>query len=323
MKIKAGIIGAAGYTGGELIRLLLNHPHAEISFAHSKSNAGKPVSHIHKDLLGDTDISFSSKFHQQVDVLFLCTGHGEARAFLSKNDFPDNIRIIDLSQDFRLKSSSTIGDKSFVYGLPELNKTSIQSAQCIANPGCFATIQLALLPLAHKKILNETYITGITGSTGAGQSLSQTSHFSWRTNNIQAYKSLTHQHISEIGESLQQTSGKAATVNFIPWRGDFARGIYISAVTECALPLDDVYELYEAFYLSSPFTHVSKEMIDLKQVVNTNKCLIHLEKEGSKLIVHAAIDNLLKGASGQAVQNMNILFGLDEKCGLTLKANLF
>ncbi|MES2780648.1 MAG: Asd/ArgC dimerization domain-containing protein, partial [Bacteroidota bacterium] len=209
-------------------------------------------------------------------------------------------------------------------GLPELNKSMIESAQNIANPGCFATaIQLALLPLAQQELLSEAYITGVTGSTGAGQSLSQTSHFSWRSNNIQAYKSLTHQHIHEIGESLQQVSGKETFVHFIPWRGDFARGIYVSAIVECSMNLDAAYKLYTDFYKSSAFTHVSKEMIDLKQIVNTNKCLVHLEKEGSKLVIHTAIDNLLKGASGQAVQNMNLLFGLEEKCGLTLKANLF
>ncbi len=324
MKIRVGIIGAAGYTGGELIRLLLNHPNTEICFAHSKSSAGKPVSDIHKDLVGDTDLLFSIDFHQNIDVLFLCVGHGEARTFLNESVINDNIKIIDLSQDFRLKTSSQLGNKSFVYGLPELNKSIIQSAQNIANPGCFATaIQLALLPLTQQGLLSDAYITGVTGSTGAGQSLSQTSHFSWRSNNIQAYKSLTHQHIHEISESLQQVSGKETAVHFIPWRGDFARGIYVSAIVECSMDLDAANKLYADFYESSAFTHISKEMIDLKQVVNTNKCLVHLEKEGCKLVIHTAIDNLLKGASGQAVQNMNLLFGLEEKCGLTLKANLF
>lgn len=324
MKIKVGIIGAAGYTGGELIRLLLNHPHAEICFAMSNSAGGKPVYSIHKDLMGDTDLHFSKDFHQDIDVLFLCVGHGEARIFLNENVINDSIKIIDLSQDFRLQTNNRCGTKSFVYGLPELNKTALQSAQNIANPGCFATaVQLALLPLAQKGLLGESYVTGITGSTGAGQSLSPASHFSWRTNNIQAYKSLTHQHMHEVGESLQQASGKRTVVHFVPWRGDFARGIYLSAVVDCTLSLEDAYEVYESFYDTSIFTHVSNEMIDLKQVVNTNKCLVHLEKEGNKLVVHAAIDNLLKGASGQAIQNMNLLYGLDEKCGLTLKANLF
>lgn len=324
MKIKVGIIGAAGYTGGELIRLLLHHPNVEVCFAHSNSAGGKPVYSIHKDLIGDTDLHFSKDLHQDVDVLFLCVGHGEASKFLTNNMVKDTIKIIDLSQDFRLHSNNKLGNKFFVYGLPELNKAAIQSAQNIANPGCFATaIQLALLPLAQKGLLNEAYVTGITGSTGAGQSLSQTSHFSWRTNNIQAYKSLTHQHIHEIGESLKQVSDAAVAVHFVPWRGDFARGIYVSALVDCSLSLEEANGVYVNFYEPAPFTHVSNEMIDLKQVVNTNKCLVHLEKEGNKLVVHAALDNLLKGASGQAVQNMNLLFGLDEKCGLTLKANLF
>ena len=324
MKIKIGIIGAAGYTGGELIRLLLNHPNADICFAHSNSAADKPVYSIHTDLIGDTSLFFSNTFNQDIDVLFLCVGHGEAVKFLTENTIKDTIKIIDLSQDFRLHNTNTLGTQTFVYGLPELNKAAIQSAQNIANPGCFATtIQLALLPLAQKGLLSESYITGVTGSTGAGQQLSNTSHFSWRTNNIQAYKSLTHQHMHEVGESLHQVSEKNVVVHFIPWRGDFARGIYISAVVDCNLSLSDAYDDYESFYQSAPFTHISKAMIDLKQVVNTNKCLIHLEKEGKKIVVHAAIDNLLKGASGQAVQNMNLLFGLDEKCGLTLKANLF
>lgn len=324
MNIKAGIIGAAGYTGGELIRILLNHPNVDIAFAQSNSSEGKAVYEVHSDLLGDTDLNFSKHFHQDIDVLFLCVGHGEAQTFLNNNPINDSIKIIDLSQDFRLQHNQNVNGKTFVYGLPELNRTTIQSAQNIANPGCFATaIQLVLLPLANANILNDVYVTGVTGSTGAGQSLSATSHFSWRTNNIQAYKSLTHQHIHEIGESLKQLSGKEQAVHFIPWRGDFARGIYVSATVDCALSLEEAYVLYETFYETASFTHVSKQMIHLKQVVNTNKCLIHLEKECNKLIVHSAIDNLLKGASGQAVQNMNLMFGLDEKCGLTLKANLF
>jgi N-acetyl-gamma-glutamyl-phosphate reductase len=324
MNIKAGIIGAAGYTGGELIRILLNHPQVEISFAQSNSNQGKAVSQVHSDLFGDTNLYFCKHFHQDIDVLFLCAAHSEARTFLMNNQINDSIKIIDLSQDFRLQHNNEVNGKQFIYGLTELNYTKIKSARYIANPGCFATaIQLALLPLAKHGLLNEAYVTGVTGSTGAGQCLSATAHFSWRTNNIQAYKSLTHQHINEIRESLQSLSGKEAAIYFIPWRGDFARGIYVSTVIDCELDLEKTYRVYEGFYETAAFTHVSRDMIYLKQVVNTNKCLLHLEKEGNKLVIHSAIDNLLKGASGQAVQNMNLMFGFDEKCGLTLKANLF
>lgn len=325
MKINIGIIGAAGYTGGELIRLLLNHPNAHISFAHSNSNAGKPLSDIHNDLVGDTNLTFTDVFNTtNIDVLFLCVGHGDAKKFLEANPINNAVKIIDLSQDFRLTTNNNFNGKQFVYGLPELNMAQIKQAQYIANPGCFATaIQLALLPLAANKELNEVYITGVTGSTGAGQGLSRTSHFSWRSNNIQAYKSLTHQHINEVGETTTLLAGKQVPINFIPWRGDFARGIYVSAITESTLSLVEVYRLYHSFYELAAFTHVSQKMIDLKQVVNTNKCLIHLEKEGDKLVIHAAIDNLLKGASGQAVQNMNIIFGLLETTGLNLKATLF
>jgi N-acetyl-gamma-glutamyl-phosphate reductase len=324
MKIKAGIIGAAGYTGGELIRLLLNHPDASISYAYSNSCAGKKISLVHTDLVGDTDLIFSDAFDSEIDILFLCLGHGEARLFLEKNSFAGHVKIIDLSQDFRLKASNELADKKFVYGLPELNRAAILNAQYIANPGCFATaIQLALLPLAKAGLLKDVHTTGITGSTGAGQGLSGTSHFSWRSNNVQAYKSLAHQHIAEIEESLAQLSGSTNNVYFIPWRGDFARGIYTSSVADCDLSFNDLFTLYQSFYKDAAFTHLSETMIDLKQVVNTNKCLIHIEEQGNKIIVHSAIDNLLKGASGQAVQNMNLLFGLNETTGLKLKANLF
>lgn len=325
MKINIGIIGAAGYTGGELIRLLLNHPNANISFAHSNSNAGKPLSDVHKDLIGDTDLNFTDVFNTaNIEVLFLCVGHGDAKKFLEANPINNAVKIIDLSQDFRLTTNNNFNGKQFVYGLPELNMAQIKQAQYIANPGCFATaIQLALLPLAANKELNEVYITGVTGSTGAGQGLSRTSHFSWRSNNIQAYKSLTHQHMNEVRETTTQLKGKQVPINFVPWRGDFARGIYISTITTYASSLEDAYRLYNSFYELAAFTHVSQNMIDLKQVVNTNKCLIHLEKEGDKLVIHAAIDNLLKGASGQAVQNMNIILGLPETTGLNLKASLF
>lgn len=322
MAIKAGIIGGAGYTGGEMIRLLINHPEVEIAYIHSRSNAVKPVYAVHPDLIGDTELRFAERFHSDIDVLFLCVGHGEAQKFLSENSFPESVKIIDLSQDFRLSAKSTIGDRKFVYGLPELNRDEIRNAANIANPGCFATaIQLGLLPLAKAGLLTEVHITGITGSTGAGQSLSQTSHFSWRANNIQAYKTLTHQHLKEIGESLKQLQPSAnAELNFIPWRGDFTRGIFISSQLNCDLEEAEIFRLFDEFYSGHPFTSVSHDPIYLKQVVNTNKCVVQPEKVGSKLVVHSAIDNLLKGASGQAVQNMNLLFGLPEDTGLRLKS---
>lgn len=332
--IKAGIIGGAGYTGGELIRLLINHPEVNIEFIHSKSNAGNKVEKVHADLVGE-EIFFSDddalekiKSAGEIDVLFLCMGHGDSKKFLEANQVDSSIKIIDLANDFRLKKDAVFCDKTFVYGLPELNKEAIQTAQNIANPGCFATaIQLGLLPLAKAGLLNsEVYATGITGSTGAGQSLSPTSHFSWRANNIQAYKTLTHQHLGEIGESVNQLAGRLTEkpiINFVPWRGDFTRGIFISSLIDCALAYDELLNIYKDFYADAAFTHVSESPIFLKQVVNTNKCVISLEKVGSKLVVHSATDNLLKGASGQAVQNMNLIFGIDEKTGLKLKANYF
>lgn len=327
-KIKAGIVGGAGYTGGELIRLLINHPHVEIAFINSRSNAGNYVHSVHQDLLGETNLQFSSELSSDIDVLFLCVGHGEAKKFLEQNKIADGIKIIDLSQDFRLLQNGklpTYNGQPFVYGLPELNKEQIKSAQYIANPGCFATgLQLGLLPLAKAGLLTDVYTTGITGSTGAGQSPSTTTHFSWRANNIQAYKTLTHQHLGEIGQSLLQLQpAPAIEISFVPWRGDFTRGIFISSQVDCDKKLDELVNLYEEFYTDHPFTILSQEAIFLKQVVNTNKCVIQLEKVGTKLVVHSAIDNLLKGASGQAVQNMNLLFGLDECAGLHLKANYF
>lgn len=323
--IRAGIMGGAGYTGGEMIRLLLNHPEVNISFIHSTSNAGNAVSKIHADLAGDSDLVFTDELRDDIDVLFLCVGHGDAQKFLAENAIPDRVKVIDLSQDFRLKRESPGVNREFVYGLPELNKREIKQAKNIANPGCFATaIQLGLLPLAKAGVLGDVYTTGITGSTGAGQGLNNTSHFSWRANNIQAYKTLQHQHINEIHQSLTQLQGNdGMDVHFVPWRGDFARGIYVSSTIDCGLPLEEIKQLYKKFYSEHPFTHVSDTMIDLKQVVNTNKCVLHLEKQGSKIVVHSAIDNLLKGASGQAVQNMNLMFGLDETSGLKLKANYF
>jgi N-acetyl-gamma-glutamyl-phosphate reductase len=329
-KIKVGIVGGAGYTGGELIRLLIHHPYVAVSFIHSRSNAGNLVSSVHQDLIGETDLKFAADLSDDIDVLFLCVGHGEAKKFLEANKINDKIKIIDLSQDFRLSKSSKFENKEFVYGLPELNKEKIKSAQNIANPGCFATcIQLGLLPLANAGLLNEIYTTGITGSTGAGQSLSVTSHFSWRANNIQAYKTLTHQHLKEIHQSLHQlqnsfpASHESGTLSFVPWRGDFTRGIFVSSTITCDWELEKIIDLYKEFYADQPFTFLSGEAIFLKQVVNTNKCVIQLEKVGTKLVVHSATDNLLKGASGQAVQNMNLLFGLDECAGLNLKATAF
>jgi N-acetyl-gamma-glutamyl-phosphate reductase len=276
-------------------------------------------------LFGDTKLHFTATLSNDIDVLFLCVGHGEAIKFLNANPIASNVKIIDLSQDFRLKENATFQDRNFVYGLPELNKPSIQKAQNIANPGCFATaIQLSLLPLANAGCLNEVNITGITGSTGAGQSLSASSHFSWRANNIQAYKTLTHQHLLEIGESLLQLQPESVSeINFVPWRGDFTRGIFASTVLHCTLEEEELKTMFTHFYANHPFTHLSNEPISLKQVVNTNKCLLQIEKVANKLVVHVAIDNLLKGASGQALQNMNLMFGLDETIGLQLKANFF
>ena len=324
-KIKVGIVGGAGYTGGELLRLLLNHPQADIIFVQSGSNAGNPVSKIHADLIGETDLIFAADLSNNIDVLFLCVGHGDAAKFLAANNIDKNIKIIDLSQDFRLLNKATTGNRTFIYGLPELNKEAISSAKNIANPGCFATaIQLGLLPLAKAGLLNEVYTTGITGSTGAGQGLSTTSHFSWRANNIQAYKTLEHQHLGEIGQSLLQLQHDSdIDISFVPWRGDFTRGIFISSTLKCDLSIEELTVIFETFYAVHPFVTISKAPIFLKQVVNTNKCVIQLEKIGSKLVVHSTIDNLLKGASGQAVQNMNLLFGLDETMGLKLKASFF
>ena len=324
-KIRAGIAGGAGYTGGELLRILINHPAVTVVFAHSNSNAGNLISKVHEDLKGETDLKFTNELSNDIDVLFLCVGHGDAKKFLSENDIAAHIKIIDLSQDFRLTANDSINERKFIYGLPELNKEAIKKADNIANPGCFATaIQLGLLPLAKAGLLNEVYTTGITGSTGAGQGLNQTAHFSWRANNIQAYKSLTHQHINEIGQSLVQLQPSAdIDINFVPWRGDFTRGIFISSQLKCTLNIDEITQLFESFYQDQPFVTISKEPIFLKQVVNTNKCLIQAEKIADKLVVHSTIDNLLKGASGQAVQNMNLLFGLEETMGLKLKANYF
>lgn len=321
-KIKVGIYGAAGYTAGELIRILINHPNSEIVCAQSASQIGKKVYETHTDLVGETDLEFCRDLDfDQIDVLFMCKGHGESRVFLEQNSVPDHVKIVDLSNDFRLKATGN----DFVYGLPELNRDATMHSQKVANPGCFATcIQVGLLPAAKAGIINsEIHTTGITGSTGAGQSLSPTSHFSWRNNNMSVYKAFTHQHLSEIGESLEQLAGHNLPVNFIPYRGNFTRGIIVSSYFETDISENDAYELYNAFYKDHPFTHVVQINPDLKMVVNTNKAIVFLQKEGNKLLVISIIDNLLKGASGQAVQNMNLMFGLEEKTGLNLKPTSF
>jgi N-acetyl-gamma-glutamyl-phosphate reductase len=323
MNIKVGIIGGAGYTGGELLRILINHPHVEICFVNSKSNSDKFIYNVHTDLLGDTDLKFSSELSEKIDVLFLCVGHGDAKIFFNENpSFLNNntLKIIDLSQDFRPEN------EGFVYGLPELKRDLIKNAQKIANPGCFATaIQLSLLPLAKSNHLkNEIHISATTGSTGAGQSFSTTSHFSWRNNNMSVYKAFEHQHLKEVAKSLKYLQEDFdSKINFIPYRGNFTRGIIASVYTKTDLSLAAALDMYVRFYQNHPFTHVSDKNIDLKQVVNTNKCLLYLEKHGENLLIMSIIDNLTKGASGQAVQNMNLMFGLDETTGLKLKATAF
>jgi len=319
MKINIGIIGGAGYTGGELLRILLNHPQVNINFVHSKSQAGKPVYSTHSDLVGDTDLLFTDIMpFDEVQAIFLCSGHNESKKFLAENTIPESLIIIDLSTDFRDQSNG------FVYGLPELQRDLIKTATKIANPGCFATsIELALLPLANAGVLNDDiHVSAVTGSTGAGQSLSATTHFSWRNNNISIYKAFTHQHLKEINQSiktLQPSFGKS--VNFIPYRGNFSRGIMANVYTKFAGTIEEAKALYKNYYASHPFTHLSEAAeIDLKQVVNTNKCIIHLEKHDDNLLITSIIDNLSKGASGQAVQNLNLVFGLEETTGLKLKS---
>ena len=320
--IKVGILGAAGYTGGELIRLLLNHPEAEIVFANSESNAGNLVSDVHEGLLGDTELRFTDEMpFEQVDVVFFCFGHGKSEAFLKEHTIPENVKIIDLAQDFRIK-----GGHDYVYGLPEINKEQIQQAQHLANPGCFATaIQLALLPAAMLHLLKEDVaVNAITGSTGAGQKPGATTHFSWRVDNLSIYKPFQHQHIAEIRQSLTQEQGYLdASIDFIPYRGNFARGIFCTAVIKTDAPASDVIAAYKEYYRNAAFTHYSDKSIDLKQVVNTNKALVHVDGFEGKILVTSCIDNLLKGAVGQAVQNMNLMFGLDETTGLKLKASAF
>ena len=334
--LRVGILGAAGYTGGELIRVLLGHPEAEIVFANSESNAGNLVSDVHEGLIGETDLRFTSEMpFDQVDVVFFCFGHGKSEQFLKEHTIPANVKIIDMAQDFRIK-----GDHGYVYGLPEIHKEEIKKAQHLANPGCFATcIQLGLLPAAKMGLIHDDVaVNGITGSTGAGQKPGATTHFSWRNNNFSIYKQFTHQHLHEICQSLNEVKPADApfftspisekqesgvSIDFIPYRGDFARGIFVTEVIKTECPIDDVVAFYKEFYKDAAFTHYSDKALDLKQVVNTNKALVHCEKIGNKLLITSVIDNLLKGAVGQAVQNMNIMFGIDETAGLRLKASAF
>ncbi|WP_027065969.1 N-acetyl-gamma-glutamyl-phosphate reductase [Maribacter sp. Hel_I_7] len=323
--IKAGIIGGSGYTGGELIRILLNHPAAEIDFVYSTTRAGKKVTTAHPDLLGTTNLEFTGNVNLNVNVVFLCLGHGNSTAFLKEHSFSTDTIIIDLSNDFRLVADANFDGKQFVYGLPELNKSEIENAKYIANPGCFATaIQLALLPLAKANLLeNEVHINAVTGSTGAGVSPSATSHFSWRNNNVSWYKPFTHQHLGEINESLHSLQENTGNLFFMPNRGNFTRGILATSYTKFDGDLSEAKVLYQDFYKDAVFTQISDEPINLKQVVNTNQCHIHLHKHDDLLLVTSAIDNLLKGASGQAVQNMNLILGLEENLGLNLKAGVF
>lgn len=324
--MEVGIIGGAGYTAGELIRLLLNHPKTSLNFIYSTSNAGNKVSKVHQDLVGDTDLEFTSDINPEVDVLFLCLGHGNSKAFLETHKFSAKTKIIDLSNDFRLEKDREFQGMHFVYGLPELNKEAIKKADFVANPGCFATgIQLALLPLAaHGLLKSDVHVNAVTGSTGAGTSLSDTTHFSWRDNNFSHYKAFNHQHLGEINESLHTLQNDVTSdVILIPNRGNFSRGIFATAYTDYNGSLEEAQELYRNYYRDAPFTTLSDTDIHLKQVVNTNKCLLHLQAYNNKLLVTSIVDNLLKGASGQAIQNMNLMFGLDETEGLMLKANYF
>jgi N-acetyl-gamma-glutamyl-phosphate reductase len=320
--IKVGIIGGSGYTAGELIRILMFHPNATLDFVYSTTNAGKPLSIAHHDLMGDIEMNFTDQVNPNVNVVFLCLGHGKSKAFLEQHQFSNDTKIIDLGNDFRLTKDAEFDGKQFVYGLPELNKTAIQSAKYIANPGCFATaIQLALLPLAKNGLLNEdVHINATTGSTGAGVSPSETTHFSWRNNNMSHYKAFEHQHLGEINQSIQQLqAGYPNELLFIPNRGDFARGIFATLYTTVSDSLEDIVAKYEAYYADQPFVTVTTTNINMKQVVQTNKCIISLMKKGNRLLITSVIDNLTKGASGQAIQNMNLIFGLDETTGLQLK----
>lgn len=319
--IKAGIIGGAGYTAGELIRILINHPQVDLQFVHSTSNAGNKLYHVHSGLFGDTEMQFTDTFNlNNVDVVFMCSGHGKSTEFWAENPKPENLKVVDLAQDYRDESNG------YVYGLPEVNRERIAKTNLLANPGCFATaIQLAIVPLAANGLIkSEINITAITGSTGAGVKPSQTTHFSWRNNNVSVYKAFEHQHLKEITQTVKSLqNGFNQSINFVPVRGDFARGILATVYLDSELTIDEATKIYQDFYHNAAFTFVYDKNVDLKQIVNTNKCLISIEKHGNKLIINSVIDNLLKGASGQAVQNMNLMFGLDEKEGLRLKASAF
>ena len=321
--IKVGIIGGAGYTAGELLRLLLQHPEVEIKFVHSTSNAGNYITDVHAGLLGETDLVFTSEMpFEEIDLLFFCTAHGDTRKFLESHALPDELKVIDLSMDYRIKSN----EHDFIYGLPELNRRNTCKSRYVANPGCFATcIELGLLPLAKEHLLNgDVSVNAITGSTGAGVKPSATTHYSWRDNNISIYKPFEHQHLPEIMQSIKQLQPDyGGSIDFIPYRGCFPRGIFATLVVKCDLDIETLYKLYESYYERDSFTHVVKRPLDLKEVVNTNKCLIHLEIHGDKLLITSIIDNLLKGASGTAVHNMNLLFGLAETVGLQLKPSAF
>lgn len=324
--IEVGIIGGAGYTAGELIRLLLNHPKITLNFVYSTSSAGQNLSAIHQDLVGETGLKFSDKINPNIDVLFLCLGHGNSKTFLGKNTFSEQTKIIDLSHDFRLRASANFLAKPFVYGLPELNKNKIVTADYVANPGCFATaIQLALLPLAANNLIqSQVHINAVTGATGAGTKPSATTHFTWRDNNFSHYKAFEHQHLGEIKESLTALQKEFdSELNFIPNRGNFSRGIFATLYLDLNENLEDIKALYSSYFQDAPFTIISENELHLKQVVNTNKCLVHLTKHNNKLLITSVIDNLLKGASGQAIQNMNLMFDLKEHEGLQLKANYF
>lgn len=321
MKKSVGIIGANGYTGSELVRLLAFHPNIELKFLFSRSNSGVKISELYPDLDSICDLVLTNEI-SETDILFLCLPHKESHNWLNENLISDETLVIDLGNDFRLDGD--FGNRNFVYGLPEIYFNEIQNSKSIANPGCFATaIQLALLPLAKENLLKDVYTTGITGSTGAGQSLQPTTHFTWRNDNISAYKTLNHQHVDEILKQINSLNNQEVELSFVPWRGDFARGIFTSSIIDCDLELDKIYILYNDFYKDSPFVKISKKPIDMKQVVNTNFCVIQIEKKGNKIAVHSAIDNLLKGASGQAVQNMNIANGWEQNLGLNLKSIAF
>ena len=324
--MKVGIIGSSGYTAGELIRCLLVHPEVEIDFLYSHSKSGQLAIDEHQDILGESNLVFSNEINPNVDVLFLCLGHGNSKQFLEKHSFSDLTKIIDLSNDFRLKKDALFENKNFIYGLVALNKTEIKTAKCVANPGCFATaIQLGLLPLAKAGLIkNDFHIHAITGSTGAGRGLKDTSHFSWRNNNLSIYKAFSHQHLGEINESLNQLQTNfSEEINFLPVRGDFSRGIFASIYTKTDLSESELLEIFQNYYQDSPFTHITTKTIHLKQVVNTNNCLIQIQKIDGKVLITSVIDNLVKGAAGQAIQNMNLMFGLEETTGLKYKASYF